>query len=126
MDSNLLTKLKQSLEEERDRLVTELKSVAKPDPYMKGNWSAIYPQFDTEHEGAVSHREEEEDEVEEYEARLGVEHSLESRLFNVASALERIKKETYGICSKCKKEIPLERLEANPAAEYHIEHGPKG
>jgi len=39
-------------------------------------------------------------------------------------ALERIDNGTYGKCAKCHKEIPLERLEVVPYANYCIEHQP--
>ncbi|QQG45758.1 MAG: TraR/DksA C4-type zinc finger protein [Candidatus Sungiibacteriota bacterium] len=80
------------------------------------------PQFETGEYGGHASLEEEADEVEEYETRLGAEHSLESRLLEVTKALERIQKGTYGICIKCGKEIPVERLRANPAAEADLEH----
>ena len=40
----------------------------------------------------------------------------------VNQALERIENGTYGYCLECKKEIPNERLEALPYAQYCIEH----
>lgn len=124
MDKQTLAKFKQSLEDERDRLAEELKSIATPNPHMKGDWDATYPQFDPDSAGVGRNRDEEADEVEEYEARLGLEHSHESRLLRVTHALHRIEQGSYGACRQCKKEIPLDRLEANPAAEYHVEHEP--
>ena len=122
MDKNHLDEFKKSLEQERDRLTSELSSIAKPDPRMKGNWVADFPQMETGETGSHASRDEEEDEVEEYEVALAAEHSLESRLLNVTRALHRIETNTYGTCPTCKKEIPLDRLAANPAAEYDIEH----
>ena len=114
--------LKMTLEKEHALLTAQLKSIAKPDPSMPGDWDAIHPQFETEESGSHASLEEEADEVEEYEVRLEAEHSLESRLLAVTHALQRIQNGTYGICGRCKKEIPAERLKANPAAEYCIEH----
>ena len=65
------------------------------------------------------------DEIEEYETVLEAEHTLESRLLAVNLALERIGNNAYGFCKTCKKEIPTERLRANPAAEFDMEHTPK-
>ena len=45
---------------------------------------------------------------------LGAQDS--NRLTMINNALERIKQGKYGICLKCHKEIPLERLEAIPYA----------
>lgn len=113
---------KKTLLEERDKLIAELKTIAKPDPAMRGNWNAIYPKFEEIESGSSSSRETEQEEVEEYEVRLEAEHSIESRLLEVTKALERIEKGDYGICSACKKDISPERLSANPAAEFDIEH----
>lgn len=122
MDKETLQELKVALESEQKRLVTELKFIANPDPSMAGNWNAKYPKFEAVETGSSSSFEEEQDEFEEYEVRLEAEHSLESRLLAINKALERIKTETYGKCAKCKKEISLERLKANPSAEFDIEH----
>ncbi len=122
MDEHHLNKFKKILEEERDRLIAELSSIAKKDPRMKDNWIADFPQMETGETGSHASRDEEEDEVEEYEVRLEAEHSLESRLLHVTRALHRIEVGEYGMCATCKKEISMERLDANPAAEYDMEH----
>ncbi|MBI2122236.1 MAG: TraR/DksA C4-type zinc finger protein [Candidatus Sungbacteria bacterium] len=125
MDLVTVHELKQALEKEHDMLVAELKEIARPDPKMRGNWIAKYPKFDREEYGSHSSLETEADEVEEYEERLEAEHSLESRLLSITHALHRIRGNTYGMCLNCKKEIPLERMRANPAAEFCMEHSPK-
>ncbi len=128
MPNTFVEEQKKALEEEHDRLVEELKSFARPDPRMKDDWDAQFPQFGTEEgSGPASHDalEQAGDEVEEYETRIEAEHSLESRLLEVNKALSRIKEGNYGICLACKKEISPERLKANPAAEFHTEHTPK-
>jgi len=122
MDSKLIQELESELLKEKDKLVSELKSFARPDSKMKGDWDSEFPKFEAEGSGSHASLEEEADEVEEYESRLGVEYSLESRLGEVNKALERVKKSDYGICGKCKKEIDIERLKANPAAEFCVEH----
>lgn len=121
MDHAIVNELKKLLEEEHGKLVTELKSVAHPNPRGE-SWDATYPQFTLAEYGSHGSLEEEADEVEEYEARLETEHSLESRLLEVNRALGRIEKETFGKCINCGRPIPLERLRANPAAEYDMEH----
>ncbi len=122
MDATHLHVFKKTLEDERDRLTAELSSIAKPDPAIKGNWIADYPQMETGESGSHTSRDEEEDEVEQYETNLEAEHSLESRLLAVTRALHRIDIGTYGICGMCKQDIPIERLQANPAAEFDKEH----
>ena len=122
MDQTHLNEFKNALEQERGRLVAELSSIAKPDPHIKGNWIAEFPQMETGETGSHSSRDEEEDEVEEYEVKLAAEHSLESRLLAITRALHRIETNRFGICPECGKEIPMERLTANPAAEFDIKH----
>ncbi len=122
VDIKLLQELKAALEKERDKLTAELRSFAKPDVKMAGDWDSTMPQFEAGEHGSHASLEEEADEVEEYETRLAAEHSLESRLLEVNRALERIKNGIHGKCGKCGKEIALERLRANPAAEFDMEH----
>lgn len=122
MDKSLIQEFKKLLEEEHDKLVAELRSIAVPDGGVKGNWIAKFPKFEREESGSHANMDEEADEVEEYEARLEAEHSLESRLLEVTKALERIQNNRYGRCGKCNRPINTERLRANPAAEFDIEH----
>lgn len=122
MDNKILQELAEALEKERDILVSELKGIARENPKIKGNWETVYPKFEPDESGSHLSREEEEDEVEEYEGRLAAEQSLESRLLQVTKSLEQVKKGTYGKCRKCGKDIPAERLKANPAAEFDMEH----
>lgn len=122
MDKETVLEFKHMLEQERDTITRELSFIAKPDPEMKGDWNAQYPQFEARESGSHASLEEEEDEVEEYEMRLSAEHTLETRLLQIARALERIEHETYGVCTACGKTISAERLKANPATEFDNEH----
>ncbi len=45
---------------------------------------------------------------------------LREELAMIEEAISRIKDGTYGICLKCSKKIPLERLRAIPYARYCI------
>lgn len=122
MDQNTLQQLKNTLEEEREKLISGLKSIAVQDPQNKNNWITKPPQFEPNEYGSHTSLEEEAEEVEEYESLLEAEHSLESRLLQVNMALLRIEKNTYGRCGKCGKELSPERLRANPSAEFDVEH----
>lgn len=122
LNQEIIQELKGALEEEHNNLVEELKAIARPSTEMKGDWKAKYPQFETGEYGSHTSLDTEADEVEEYEERLAAEQSLETRLLDVNKALERIVKGSYGICTKCKKGISIERLRANPAAEFDMEH----
>lgn len=122
MDQTGLNEFKKLLEEEHERLVAELKFIAVVDPKLKTNWQATYPQFEAGEHGSHASLEEEADELEEYEVRLEAEHSLESRLLQVNKALERLTNNAYGKCLKCSKDIALERLKVNPAADFCLNH----
>lgn len=110
MDKKLIEELKQKLESEKESIQKELESFAKKDDKPEGDWETKYPNRE---EGD---KEEEADEVGEYENMLSVEYSLELKLKNVNSALEKIQNGTYGICERCGKEIDDERLKACPEA----------
>ncbi|RLC34193.1 MAG: hypothetical protein DRZ76_03120 [Candidatus Nealsonbacteria bacterium] len=117
MDKNLLKELKERLEKERKTVKEELEKIAKKDPGLKDDWDSKFPSFDGEFGGAAL--EIGADEVEEYDARLPVEYSLETRLRDINLALEKIKnplKGKYGKCENCKKNIDEKRLKAYPAA----------
>lgn len=53
-----------------------------------------------------------------------LEENKEHTISLINDALDKIDLGTYGLCEKCKKEIPLERLEALPYAKYCVEHQP--
>lgn len=122
MQEIILTELKKSLEEERERLITDLKTIARPHPGVAGEWDTKFPKFEPTEGGSHTSEEEEADEVEEYEARLAAEGSLETRLLAINQALERMARGVYGKCATCGQPIPLDRLRANPAAAYDIVH----
>ncbi|MBO9130936.1 TraR/DksA C4-type zinc finger protein [Bacillus sp. 165] len=58
----------------------------------------------------------------EREKDLGLHELMQKQLDDVNQALQKIEKGTYGVCDVSGKEIPLERLEAMPAAITCIEH----
>ena len=122
MNQVTLHELHTALTRERDTLVAELKKIAQPNPRVAGDWNAAFPKFEPGESGSHVSEEEASDEVEEYETNLAAEHSLESRLLAVTNALARMKNNQYGACKTCGKPIPMERLHANPAAEFDIAH----
>lgn len=116
MEKKLVEKLKEKLERERAEIEGQLKKFAKKDEKLKGNWDTLFPKWDGKTGGAGL--EIAADEVEEYEARLPVEFSLETRLRDIELALEKIKRGKYGICEKCGKEISEKRLKVYPEARF--------
>ncbi|MEK7519382.1 MAG: TraR/DksA C4-type zinc finger protein [Patescibacteria group bacterium] len=107
-----IKKLKEGLEKEKDRVEASLQGFAKKDRKLKGDWDVPFPKL------SHSNLEDEAEEVEEYEALLPIEYSLENRLKDINSALEKIKKGRYGKCENCQNPIQIERLKAAPEARF--------
>ena len=122
LDQKTIEELKQKLLAEKKILERELSSIATPDPKMKGDWDTRFPNMGEKSDFASGALEEREDEIEEYTPELSEEYSMESRLKEVNAALAGMQKGTYGKCAKCGEDIPLERLQANPAAAADIKH----
>lgn len=47
--------------------------------------------------------------------------AMKKKVAKVMYAYKKIEKGSYGTCESCKKEIPLERLELVPEAQYCID-----
>ena len=116
MKKSLLKKLNQKLEQEKATIEKQLKSFAREDKKLKGDWDTLFPHWDGEAGGAGL--EKAADEVEEYSTLLPIEYNLELKLKNIDLALEKIKKGKYGKCEKCGKEIDEKRLKIYPEARF--------
>ena len=105
-DKSFLKKQKGRVLKKRKELYSELGKIAK----KKGNkFLAIFPNFGkTEDENA--------EEVEQYTDALSLQRELEQQLTDSSIAIEKIKKNRYGICEECKKDIDKKRLVAYPEA----------
>lgn len=112
---NFIDKQKETLEEIKESLTTELSQFAEKDDSIEGNWKAKFPEYDGMESGG-SRLETASDEVEDYIGKLSLEHAMELRLKDIDHALDKIKKNKYGICEDCGKKITQDRLEAKPEA----------
>jgi len=119
MDNKLIDELKKILEKQKIVTEQQLKSFAKKDEKVKGDWDTRFPKFDGEESGSAA-LEKAADEVEAYSTLLPLEHNLETSLKDINLALEKIRNGKYGICEKCGKEIPEERLKVHPEARFCI------
>lgn len=113
-------KFKKRLEEEKAKLIEELKKVGRINPDNPEDWIPTPPALTEE----TSDESEMADRVEEFQERTAVEGELEARLRAVLRALKKIEEGTYGICNAGGKPHPIEerRLEANPAARNCLSH----
>jgi RNA polymerase-binding transcription factor DksA len=119
MEKKLLDELKEKLEAEKKSLVRELESFASEDPKLKHNWDTKYPNRED------GDKDEEADEVQEYDNKLSLEYSMELKLKDVNNALEKIAAGTYGICENCGKKIDEKRLLVCPEAKTCLRCGIK-
>lgn len=112
LEQKILDELKAKLLEEKKNLEAELSKIA-----TKGDEEEYEAKFSDIGRDEESNA----DEVEEYTVNLSITETLEKKLKEVNDALERMEKGTYGQCENCQGEdIPLERLQAYPAAKTCI------
>ena len=114
MNKKTVEQFKEKLIKEKANTEAQLETFAEKDKKLEGDWDTRFPHWNGQSGGAAL--EQAADEVEEYSRLLPLEHVLELRLKNISSALEKIKKGKYGLCEKCGKPIPLERLKVFPEA----------
>lgn len=126
MDEALIAQFKTALTEEKNRLEEELASFAVKDPRMRDDWDTVFPVISRGAPLSHTAQDEQADLREEFETELAQEQALESRLREVNQALGRMAQGTFGTCKTCGKPIPEARLRANAAAEYDIQHQPRG
>jgi len=115
ISKNFLLKIKQKLKTTKASLEEELKKFAQEDKNLKGDWDTRFPKFNSNSSSQTM--EDAVDEVEEYISKLPIEYTLETKLKDINSALEKIKKGNYGKCEKCLKPITKKRLEVCPEAK---------
>jgi RNA polymerase-binding protein DksA len=104
MKTEFLEKIKEDLLKQKEQLEKELSEFRQT---KNSNSSASFPQYGDE-------ADENAQEVSQYTTDLETKKILESTLKDVDSALDQIKKGTYGVCKYCGKEIEEKRLEIRP------------
>jgi RNA polymerase-binding transcription factor DksA len=109
---------KAKLEKELAVLESELSSVGRINPSNPNDWEAVQPEMDV----MASDDNETADSLEAFEENSAILGELEIQLNEVKHALEKIEAGTYGTCEATGKEIPRERLEANPSARTCLTH----
>lgn len=109
---------KKKLLEEKAALESELATVGRINPDNPKDWEPTAASLNID----PAEEEERASEITDFEDRSSIEFTLEQRLANVNTALERIANGTYGTCRVCKQAIEHERLEANYSADTCKEH----
>jgi DnaK suppressor protein len=110
IDPKTQEELKQKLLEEKKRIEKTLS------PTEVGKEGADR-EYETKFTEIERDEEENADEMEMYESDLATSEAMKSELEKIEKALSAMEAGTYGICTNCQKEIPLERLRAYPQAD---------
>ncbi len=115
--------MKAKLEEERQRLATEISQLSLLESFGEG--------IKSEDSRYGTHMAEDSSETYERERRLSLELNLRTLLGDVERALHRVETGAYGLCETCRLAIEEARLEALPyaslclfCAERHAKHRP--
>lgn len=109
MEQKQLEQFKKSLVEEKNRIEKELSEIGRKNPKVEGNFDVRFPQYGQS-------KDENAQEVTEFEKNKALEASLEKRLDEITEALKKIGKDGYGICQNCSSKIEELRLKAIPTA----------
>lgn len=109
MEQKQLEQLKKSLVEEKKRIEKELSEIGQKNPKTEGDFDIRFPQYGQS-------KDENAQEVTEFEKRKIIEANLEKRLSEINEAMKKTDKESYGLCQNCSKIIEEPRLKAMPTA----------
>lgn len=109
MTPKQLEQFKKSLVEEKKIIEKELGEIGQKNPKAEGNFDVRFPQFGQS-------KDENAQEVTEFEKLKILEVNLEKKLSEINETLKKIKKDTYGVCQNCSSEIEEPRLKAIPTA----------
>jgi len=111
LNAKELTDLKKRLLEEREELLSQLKTIEEA--VFSASQSDLTGESDDESADAGTA-------TFERERDLSIENNVRDLLRKVDSALDRIGKKTYGICVRCGKAIEKSRIKALPYADLCI------
>ena len=100
MEQNKLAEHKDKLEQERLRLLAEIKQSEKPQSFGDD----------------VDEFDEKTDEAEEIGNQMAIAQDLKKRLDEIDVALSKIRNGNYGVCEKCGGEIGEDVLSLSPEA----------
>jgi DnaK suppressor protein len=107
--NEVLARIRARLEQERASLQSDIATLQ------------VDNQAAQDDEGAGNHIADEASEVFIRERNLALRENAQDLLTQVESAMQRLDAGSYGICARCGKPIPVERLEALPYAIYGVD-----
>jgi RNA polymerase-binding transcription factor DksA len=109
---------KDKLEEELKNLTQDLEQIGRINPLNPNDWEPIPAVMDT----LEADKNEVSDRIAAFDQNTALVKDLEARFNNIKVALKKIEDGKYGICEETGEQIPIARLEANPAAKTCTEH----
>ena len=109
MTPEQVKELKESLFGEKKKIERELSEIGSINPKTEGNFDISFPQYGTS-------KDENAQEVTEFEKRKALEFNLEKRLEEINETLKKIGEGNYGVCQTCSAKIEVLRLKAMPTA----------
>ena len=113
---------KEKLEEELKAITEDLEKIARINPSNHNDWEPIPANLDIQE----ADKNEVADRIEAFEKNTAPVKDLESRYNDINYALKKVEDDKYGMCEDTGEQIPVARLEANPAAKTCAEHlGPE-
>lgn len=98
------------MEEERRKLIQQIDSLKKDDPFLDPEHASDNAAVDTDVREQVGH--------DTIEAEI---KDMEIRLESIDLALKKLYKTGYGLCERCKRPIAQARLDLIPEAQYCID-----
>jgi len=108
-----LKNYKNLLENEKKLLEEELGGIGRIDE--AGNWEAVpddeLSNQEVQDEADIAEK------ANDYEERSSKLNLLEKRLADIKTSLTNIENDSFGNCEICQKQIEIDRLDANPAAQ---------
>jgi DnaK suppressor protein len=112
MDAQSISKLKDRLEAEGERLEAEIHDLDanQRDSLSEASGENVYRDHMADQGSATFER----------ELDMTLEESVRDAYRAVRAALKRVEEGTYGVCERCSTTIPVERLEAVPTATMCI------
>lgn len=108
-DKEFLATIKNLLEEQKARLEAELGKLTSKEKGSTGDSHASFPKYGDEEDDNAR-------EVADYTANKPLEITFDKTLTDIKKALERLSKESYGICKYCDQPIAEKRLLARPTS----------
>ncbi len=106
----LIKGYKERLEKDRRELLQQMDELARGDPFSDPDHASDNAAIDTDVREQMGH-----------DTIVAQLKDLKMRLKDIDLALEKIKKNRYGFCEKCGKEISLARLKLIPEARYCVD-----